>query len=173
MPRLFSWKVILYLLFAFMLDVSVMPVLWPGDARPVFLYLAVLYSAFEWNWFKTVRIALAVGLLRDLTGTQPLGLETIVLVSVSFLTGYITRKIEKKSLSGRAVISGIYTASVLIFTFLFAVFIGSSYPFSGRVVAIAVSAGFWNGILAPVFFIFSHRWFLGRLPNLRQYELFR
>ena len=172
MPRLFSGKVIIYLLASLILDLSFMPVFRFGMVQPVLLYLVVLFAAFEWEWFKAVRIAFAAGMLRDLTGTLPLGVETCVLVTASFVLGYVIQKIERNSIFMRCLISAGYVFAVTLTAFIISAFLGFPYHLSWHVLNGALTTGLGTAVLAPIFFTFSRRWFHQQVSSLKQYELF-
>ena len=94
MPRIFSFKVALLVLFLFMIEVSVLPVHALESPRPVLTYLFVLYVGFEWHWKKTLPAALLIGILRDGVTLQPLGAETVALLIASLGFNLYVQKVQ-------------------------------------------------------------------------------
>lgn len=114
MPRLFSAKVVFFILLLAALDMSVFPAFSSGYGGPVLLYLFVIYVAFEWHWTKTVVAAVMVGLVRDSLTIQPFGIETISLFLSSLGLNFYIQKVENRSTGARLIGTFLFTASVLL-----------------------------------------------------------
>jgi len=171
MPRLFSAKVILFLLFLAVLDSAILPVFQIHSIAPSFLYLFVCYAAFEWGGLKTIYAAFWAGLIRDFLGGGLLGAEATILTGLAFLLDFSVQKIEKQ-------FPGIY----FFITFLFIFLAGTlelllacvgALP-AGRIenyMSLVFFTALYTSALLPVFYFLTDRWF-GRLDT-KQYELFR
>ncbi len=172
MPRLFSTKVILHLLFILLLDWIFLPPLKNGFFQPVLLYLAVLYAGFEAHWRNTVQLALAAGFLRDALSSQPLGVETAALFAAAFALSYFVKKIDRQSLIIR-----LFTGFIFIFAVNLSILVLSSLldfvhlPF-GKCLNVSMSGAVSTVLFLPLFFFLSDIWF-GEKSPLKQYELFR
>ena len=171
MPRRISWKIIFYLLFLFLLDWSFVPLFAPGSFRPSFLYLAILYAAFVWQRSYLFPVALAAGLLRDLAGSQPLGVETAVLLSAAMLLDFLIHKIQRDSQLVKMATAFLFSfcssaASLSLFIILSAPPNMNPYSFF-----FCLHSALATAIVSPVFFYFTSLWFHDRTP-LKQYELF-
>ena len=171
MPRLSSPRLIFYLLFMITLEVSLAPLFPEAAPRPAFLYLSVLYAAFEWVPAKTFRMALAAGLLRDLATGQPLGVETAVLVSLGLGLGFIVQKIEREFFIMRFACTFLFIFFADLGVSILSGFYGLAYGLSGRITAISFGNALVSALVMPFFFSLSRRWFKDRV-FLKQYELF-
>lgn len=172
MYRLISGKVIVFLLVCLALDVSFMP-LFRSDLfyPPVFLYLAVLYTAFVWHGQHTLGIGLAVGFLKDLVSLQPLGIETVVLGSASFALVLIVQSLDRESFLNRFVTCFIFVLSVSFLIWGISGFLVSSSRISWYPVYACLILALSTSVAMPLFFYFAGRWFKDQQP-LKQYELF-
>lgn len=170
MPRLFSAKVILYFIFLFVMDVTILPVFQIQCASPSLLCLLICYSAFEWGPERTVYVAFWAGLVRDLLGSGLLGVEAGLFVGMALLLNLVVQKIERE-------FPGMYFLITFLFIFLAgAVRLLFSYTgelplamvghYLGRVSLVAL----YSALLLPVFYFVTDRW-LGQ-SHIKQYELF-
>lgn len=171
MPRAFPGKIILYLVFMLMLDVTVMPAFFTGLFRPIFLYLWVPYVAFKWNWRYSVPMAFVAGILRDFTTVQPLGVETVVLVSCAIGLALFTQKIERESLLMQMFVVFSFVFLVLSTILILSGFLVSGHPVGSYGILVSLTAAFSSAVIAPVYFALTEWWFQGR-SGLKQYELF-
>src|SRR3989338_6263347 len=126
MPRLFSAKVILYFCFLLLLDWVFFAPLKSGFFQPVFLYLMALYAGFEGDRRQTFRFALAAGFLRDALSTQPMGVETAVLLAAALLLSFFVKKIERRSSITRIIIGFIFVFTVNLFVLALSNLLGFS-----------------------------------------------
>lgn len=171
MPRIFSARVIFYLLFLLVLELSVLPFFRIGVFQPVLLYLMVLHAAFQWGWEKTVPMAVAVGILRDLTGSHSFGLETVALVAASSLLDLLVQKIERDSQVTKIGIGFLFVFFVSNLVVLFSGFLGRGEGISGYAFWVSAGTAFYSAAILPVFFFVTGRLFHDRMA-LKQYELF-
>lgn len=171
MPRIFSAKVILYLVFLTILDGTIMPVFRIGPVYPSFLCLFVCYVAFEWGHGKTVYVAFGAGLARDFLGTGVLGMEATVFVALSLALDFLVRKMERE-------FPGMY----LMITFLFIFLAGAcrllleylgDLPLEafGNYLGLIALTALYTSLLLPLFYLMTNRWF--HHTTAKQYELFR
>lgn len=171
MPRIFSAKVILFFLVMLALDVSLMPAAGVPAFRPVLLYLAVPYAAFEWQGARTVQAGLLAGFLRDLVSGLPLGVETVVLTAAALVLENFCLKIDRRSTAVRLVLVFLFVFSVSISTLALSVFLGCPAPLGWPEIGASLGAALAAAVFSlPVFFL-AARWF-GAQRFLRQYELF-
>ena len=172
MPRVLSAKVVSFVLLLWVCDICIFPSLFEsGFMRPVLTYLIIVYAAFRWDWRKTAGLALFVGLLRDVTGSQPLGVETAVLTSSALVLGFLAQKMERDSFVVRvlAVFLFVFFDSLLIL--FLSGFLNFTNEFSGFFFLMIVSSAFLTALISPLFFYLTGKWFKDHLP-LKQYELF-
>ncbi|HXV28052.1 MAG TPA: rod shape-determining protein MreD [bacterium] len=172
MPRIFSGRVILYVLILLVLDLAIVPFFRIGVLQPPLGYLLILYAAFQWDIRKAVPTALAVGISRDLVSSQWFGLEMICCVSAAFLLELAVQKIEHTDFAFRAGIAFVFIFLIEILSLLL------SNPFAGDTnrfwvgFGTAVGAAAYACVILPAFFYLSARWFRDR-PPVKQLELFR
>ena len=172
MPRLFSSKVIFYLFFLLVLDVCVMPMIHFGSARPVLLYLMIPYAALEWHWQKTLAMALAVGILRDLTGSHPMGSETTVLLAASLALDLMVQKMDRESTLMRLGLTFVLVFGVAVLTLFLSNLVGISAPVSWPALWVSLGMAAATTCVMPFFFYATAWWFHDR-SLFKQYELFR
>jgi rod shape-determining protein MreD len=172
MPRILSGRVVLYLVFLLVLDLSVTPLIRVGGFRPILQYLVILYAAFQWGWEKTIPMAIGVGILRDLTSSQILGLETVSLVFVAFLLDLLVQKIERDIFFLRVLAVFLFVFSVLMMNLILSNFLTDIPRFSWYEIGIAVGTSLYTAAVMPLFFYGTRYWFHDR-TFLKQYELFR
>ena len=172
MPRILSTKVILWLGFLLLLDWSFLPPFKSGFFQPVLLYLMILYTAFEWHWRHALRFAFAIGFLRDVLSTQPLGVETTVLFAVTLALCFFVQKIERRSVIMRGLVGFIFIFAVSLFVLVLSNLLGFAGHALWQCFAIAASMAFSTVLFLPVFFYAAGRWF-GEKVFLKQFELFK
>lgn len=169
MPRLFSGKVILYLLFLVILDVSLMPDF--GIFRPVLTYLWVLYVAFH-HPSETLPVSVLAGLLRDGVSSQPLGTETAALVMVSMGLLFVMQKLGHQFFPMRLALTAVFVFSGMLMNLMLSSFLSSAPQFSWAAVFSCFAAAFASTLAMPVFFYGTKKWFHEGSRDLKQYELF-
>jgi rod shape-determining protein MreD len=169
MPRLFSGKVILYLLILLILDICLMPAL--GAFRPILTYLWILYIAFHVP-SEILAAAVLTGIFRDLFGSQPLGIETAGLVAVSSGLLFFMQKLEREFFPMRMAGAMIFVFSALLMNLTLASFLSPTPQFSFAAVGACFASAFISGLIMPVFFFITDFGFKDSVRNLRQYELF-
>lgn len=172
MHRLFSGKVILYLLFLLVLDICFIPLFHFQLLRPVFLYLMIVYAAFAWHGRNGIEIGFAAGVLRDLASFQPFGIETAVLSLSAWMLVAITHQIDRNSFILRFAITFLFVLFVSTLNLVLPVFLASSRNFSWYSWSACWVMAFSSALVMPFFFHFTARWFQDH-SSLRQYELFR
>ena len=170
MPRLRSGKVIFTLFFLLTADFCLVP-LAHLPVPPVFLYLLIPYAAFRWHWEKTVPLAIAIGLLRDLAGSQPLGAETAALAAVSAGLDFLILKIDRGSFLMQFAACFLFIFLVMALTLILSGFLGSAAGLSWKSLGIALGAALSTAAAMPFFFYLNALWFRERV-SLKQYELF-
>ncbi len=172
MPSVFSAKVLGYLLLLLAIDVCLTPFLGIGLMRPIFLYLMVLYAAFIWHWAKTIPMALAVGFLWDVTGSTPLGVQTVSLVLAAWLLDLFVQKAEREAFVIRLIAAFLFVLLASLFTLGLTDFLGAATPAFGVAMALSLVTALTSSALLPLFFHLSARFFQDRMV-LRQYEFFK
>ncbi len=172
MPHLFSFKVISYLLFLTVLDVTLCPVLRIHAVYPSLLYLLICYTAFEWGNRKTIYVAFWVGLFKDLLGGGPLGLETSILVVMSFALDFVVQKIQREFPGIYLLITFLFVFLSLMFKMIIAYFLEWLPMVSWEYMEAILFKALYTTLLLPIFYFVTERWF-GNQSFLKQYELFR
>ena len=132
----------------------------------------ILYAGFEWHWRHALRFALAVGLLRDALGSQPMGVETTVLFAATLALAFFVKKIERRSLIMRMITGFIFVFAVNLFVLVLSNLLGFSQQSLGQCFALAGVAAGSTVVFLPFFFFLTAMWFEEK-ALLRQYELFR
>ena len=169
MPRLFSGKVILYLLLLMVLDVCLMPAL--GPFRPILTYLWILYVAFHAP-SETLAASVMIGVLRDLAGSQPLGIETAGLAVVSTGLLFFMQKLAREFFPMRMMGAMIFVFSALLMNLILANFLSPTPQITLYALGACVASAVVSALLMPVFFFITDYGFRDSVRNLRQYELF-
>lgn len=172
MHRFVSVRMTVYLLLLLVADLSVSDGVKIFDVRPVFLYLLVLYAAFEWGWQQTVPAAFAAGLLRDLAGLHYFGLESLSLVLAAIVLGIAVQKVERDSLVMRLAVGWVFVFSVHVLFVIFAAPFTNILGMTWHNLLVAGATAGYTVAWLPVFFFATSRWFQDRL-FLKQYELFK
>ncbi|MFA6601030.1 MAG: rod shape-determining protein MreD [Candidatus Omnitrophota bacterium] len=171
MRHALSGRIIFYLFFLLILDLCFVPLAALHFVRPSCLLLVILYVSLEWQWERTVTLALLVGLMRDAVGSHPFGIETAVLVSASVALDFVVHKIERRSWLMRLAVTWVYTFTVFSSLLLLSGFFGYREFLTREAFALCFQAAFYAALAMPVFFLFTSRWF-ARRQVIRQYELF-
>jgi rod shape-determining protein MreD len=171
MHHALSGRVIFYLFFLLIIDLCVSPLIAADAVRPVFLYLMIIYAAFEWQWERTFALALFVGILRDATGSHPFGIETTVLVLTSLALDFVIRTIERKSWLVRFMVTLLYVLSVSVGALILSALLGYRQYWTWQSLMLCFQTALYTGMIMPFFFYFTSRWFTRR-HIVRQYELF-
>ncbi|MDD5670666.1 MAG: hypothetical protein PHN49_03400 [Candidatus Omnitrophica bacterium] len=172
MPRIFSGRVILFLILLLTFDVTVTPIFRFGDVQFFLTYLLVLYATFQWGWQTTIPMAILVGLMRDFLGTQSLGIETCSLLFASILLYLLVQKIERESLSLRMMITFIFVFCTLLVNLFLSNYLSGAMNVTWYHLAVAFGSALYTVLIMPVFFHVSAKWFHDSAV-LQQYELFR
>ena len=172
MPRIFSGRVIGYLLLLLVLDLSVLPFIRVGGIQPHLLYLIVLYAAFQWGWQRTLPMALAVGILRDLTGSHLLGLETGSLILASVILDLLVKKMVRESTLLRFSTALIFVFCASLFHLILVSFLSGTNYVSWHRCYLSLGTSLYTAACMPIFFYLTARWFYDRVP-MKQYELFQ
>lgn len=172
MFRLVSWKILLTILGLFALDAGVSQDFAIGGYRPIFLYLFILYSAFTWGGDQALFIALFAGILRDLSGSQTLGVETVSVVFWAIVLDSILLKISRDSQGVKFILPFFYVFSVLLLNLGFSTFLNQKdamIVFEG--IPKAFFTALYTAIVLPVMSGLFGVWFQPQ-KRTRQYELF-
>ena len=98
MSRLLRGRVLFCLGVLLLFDLSLGSVIHIQSVRPIFLYLMIVYVTFAWGFGKAPLLAFWIGILRDLSGSGPMGLETTILFSATLLLDFLVHKIEREFL---------------------------------------------------------------------------
>ena len=169
MPRLISAKVLGYFLILAVLDVSVIPAIHLGAARPILLYLVVIYAGFEWHWTKTLPVTVGVGLVRDFLSSQLFGIEAASLVTVSFGFNFFIQKVQTSGLGVRMVGTFLFVFLTLNLTIILQDLLGKELSLTGALLSSYFLSALLTALLMPFFFMLTRRWFQERHP-LRSYS---
>ncbi len=171
MSRIFSGRLILYLLFLLVADFCFAPAFHLGLIRPILLYLLIFYSAVCWGWEKTLPLAVAAGLLRDFSGSQSFGVETVAAVLGAFCLDFSLQKIDRESFVIRLGTAFLFVFLMTGLVLVMSAFLGARTPSFGLGFALCLGTGIYSAALMPFFFQLTARWFRDR-GSLKQYELF-
>lgn len=172
MYRVFSDKVIFYLFLLHIIDIVIAPVLRVGMVQPVFVYLLIVYAGVHWGGGKAIHISLLGGLLRDMTSSQFLGMETLTLSSLSLLLEGSLQKVDKESSTAKFGLCFLYVFAACSVTLVLTCLSSSEISISWAAFMSAVYTAFYTACLMPIFFWFTSGIFHDK-SALRQYELFR
>ena len=154
------------------LDETLAPVFRIGDNRFILTYLMIVYVAFQWSWQLTIPAAFMIGLLRDFSGTGPIGIETSSLIVSAILLDFTVQKIERDQLVLRILSAMIFTFTVFLIHYLMAGFLTGINFNVWYYLTVAFGTSVYTGLLVPFFFFFSAKWFRDR-TNIKQYDLFQ
>lgn len=173
MPGLGSGKVIFFLFALLILDLTLVPALCFDSFHPVLAYLFVLFGVFESEPRKSLALAAATGLLRDLVGSGPFALEAVILVTLAFSLDRFLTKFDRGAMFTRIASAWVFvyltSAANIILTNLFR---ANASLGTVSVSHLAFQTATASALLMPVFFYLISHWFRVRLP-LKQYELFK
>ena len=172
MPRVLSGRVILYLLTLLVLDLAIVPFFRIGFAQPSLGYLMILYATFQWDIRKTIPVALAVGLLRDLVNSPWFGMEMLSCAAAGFLLESVIQKIERTALLFRFLISFVFILLIEILNLLLSNSLSGNSTGPGIRFGMVVGSALYSCALLPGFFYLTAWWFQDQLP-VKQYELFK
>ncbi len=172
MPRILSGRVIVYLLILLILDLAIAPFFRIGFLKPALGYLMILYATFQWGMKKTIPVALAVGLSRDLANSQHFGVETFSCVTAAVLLELVIQKIERTALFFRFFISFVFILMIQVVNFTLSYSVAGGSHFFWNSLGIGLGTAIYTCALLPVFFYLTAWWFQDRLP-VKQYELFK
>lgn len=171
MPRVITKRLIIYLVLWLVAEMTLLRPFWIGSAAPLPLYLMVLYACLEWGWKTTIPVAFCAGLMRDLAGSAPFGVETSALVLSSLVLDLMVQKVEHSILLFRFAIAVIFMACVLGISYMLTLVLGSRTVFVWNDLSIWIGSAVYSAVLYPFFFYLTARWFKDRRV-LKQYELF-
>lgn len=173
MFRLVSWKIFLTILGLFAFDAGVSQDFAIGGSRPIFLYMFILYSAFAWGGDQALFLALFVGILRDLSGSQTLGVETVSVVFWAIILDSILLKISRDSQGVKLILPFFYVFLTLLTNLGFSAFLSQK---DAVVVAEGIPSAFFTALYTAIVFPFMNGffnvWFQPK-KRTRQYELFQ
>ncbi len=172
MHRTLSGRVIFYLLFLLVMDMSVTPLIAIGTIRPLLIYLMIVYVALEWHWPRTFPIAVVVGLMLDCVGAHPFGVETVSLAAASFVLDFLIYTIEHNSWVMRFIITFIFVFSSMLMVWVLSSLLSDSDTIAWYSIVACLQAALYTTLIMPLFCSFTSRWFSKRSVVVRQYELF-
>lgn len=171
MPKLFSGKILITVLVLTVLDICLAPIF--GIARPLTAYLLIIFAVLDGvDGRKIAGLAVLVGALRDLSGIEPLGVETFVLFLSSLTFAYVVSKIEHESSLVQASIVFIFVLSVCVVRLALSAFLTGNNAIPTEFLFLSFVSAFSTAAISPAFFKFMKNWF-GKRRFLKQYELFK
>jgi len=171
-PRIITQRLILYMLLWLTAEMTFLHSLHLGAAMPLPLYLMVLYACLEWGWKTTIPVAFCAGLLRDLSGSAPFGVETSALVLSSLVLDLLVQKIEHSLMLFRMGIALIFLTCTLTLSYMLSLLFGVRSGYVPQDAAVIFGSAVYSALLYPFFFSLTSRWFKDR-RLLKQYELFK
>lgn len=171
MYRFISARFLIFVVFLLILEYTLFPFFLFLKGRPDFLYLMVLDYAFFNPWEKTPFFSLGVGLLRDFLGGHLFGIETLSFALTGYLLSLGVQKLERDNLWVRLGMSFLFVWLTETLSVGLAGWLGTSRGFTLDLMGTVFLTTLYTVALAPGFFWLTNRWF-GRLPFLKQYELF-
>lgn len=171
MSRSFSGKIIFFVLLLMGVDIC-----WAsaaGPFRPVATYLWVLYVAFHWPAKELLPTAIFVGILRDLTSSLPLGVETVSLAVVAVSLAFLLQKLQRDSFLIQWMAGAFFVLAVSFSNLFLSAFLGEGASLTWFSFLACLGASSATALVMPVFFWLTSRWFSREITALkRQYELF-
>jgi len=170
--RVFSNKVIVYLLVLLVVDLSIAPALRIHLVQPVFLYLLIIYAGFNWGWGRTLHIATLSGMLRDMTSSCFLGMELVTLSGLALILEAALQKMDRQSSLARITATFFFVYAACLGTLLLSALSGSGVKIDAQSIMFAFYTAVYTACVMPVFFWITSGLFHDR-SSLRQYELFR
>lgn len=172
MYRTLSGRVIFYLFFLLVVDLSVTPLIEVSGVRPLLSYLVILYVAFEWHWPRTFPIALFIGLLLDAVSSHPFGIQTVSLAAMSFVLDFLIYNVEHQSWTMRLLLTFLFVFLSTIIVWGLSSLLSDQGAVSWYSVVLCFQTAVYTTLITPVFFSFTSRWFSKRSVVIKQYELF-
>lgn len=153
-----------------------MDICWAAAAglfRPAATYLWVLYVAFRWPAKELLPTAVFVGILRDLTGSLPLGVETASLAAVAASLIFLLQKFQRDSFLIQWMAGAFFVLAVSLSNLFLSAFLGYGTSLNGFSFLSCLGVSAATASIMPVFFWLTSRWFYRETNGLkRQYELF-
>ncbi len=170
MPRFLSPKVLIVISALLILDLCFSRewVLF----RPIFLYLWILAVLYLGSDRQAIAAAIFIGILRDLTGSQALGVETLTLVSLTFSFLWLLQKMDREAFLMRELMTFTYTFFAMIFNLILSGFLSTEQQFSMGALMICFTSALATALIVPFFFLIVKRLIFPVSHSLRQYELF-
>lgn len=170
-PRVFSFKVIGYLIFLYVLDATLMPALKIGIFQPSLLYLMILYAAFKWHWRTIIPVSILIGIMNDFMSTTYWGIETLILGASAYVLFLFVRKIERYSMMMRVATTFVFILIVLMLKLIAEGIAEELTEISWIVLLDVFGMALASALVLPLFFYLSSFWFRDS-SRLKQYELF-
>lgn len=171
MSRVFTGKVILYLLVLLVCDLCLTPVVRTSALRPTLLPLLIPYAAFEWHPKRILPVAFLVGLLVDLTGAQPLGVATVAFVGAAWIFKIAVQKTERHWLLIQLVLTFSYLFVASAAALALSLWLGNFSAVSNAVVGTLAGSSLVSTAFFPLFVRGTRLWFRDA-ALLKQCELF-
>jgi len=165
--------VILFFFLLGVIDHAVLPAFRIGKVYPSFLYLFVCYASIKWETKKTLPVAFWAGLLKDLFGGGPLGVEAGILVAVAAVLDQIVRKVERNFPAIYIAIAFLFVLACETVKWMLAVFTGGAAGDVAAHLGSIAGMSLYTAVLFPPFEMAADLWFGKRFSSSRQYELFR
>jgi rod shape-determining protein MreD len=148
-------------LVAVVLQTTVISQIAVGGVGPDLVFLMVLFFALQRDTTLGLWTAFGLGLLQDIAGGGPLGLNAMILLCVAYAIGYVRRHFFKENVSAQVLMILIFTLfQQFLFFFWLNTLLGTSFRFQawiGR--ALVMSA--YHVILGPLLFRMLSRWIRG------------
>lgn len=171
MPRLFSARIVLFLLIVILMDLTLSPVFALGRLQFILSYLLVVYAAFQWGWKTTMPIAILVGISRELVGGELMGLEICSMIISAFGLDLIVQKLQRESILLRMGTVFLFVLVASGTKFILTLFLTSTHLNFWYYGVTLVGSGIYTAIIFPIFYFLAAKWFHDRI-NFKQYELF-
>lgn len=146
---------------ALLCQTVVMPAFDVLSWRPDLITLTVIGFALADGPQTGVRYGFAAGLVRDLaSGGGQLGLSSLVLLLVGWVTGQSRRYLTASPIGGQMAVGGIASAAALLFQGFLGVLLGVGQQGTLVLLEGTTVIGLYNAVLAPVVF-----WPLARIST--------
>lgn len=157
--KVFSPRTLLMILATYLVEVSVLPVIFQTTLRLSLTYLLILYVAFKWHWKKSIPVALLIGLLHDSTSSLPFGVISASLVFACLILNFAIQKIERYFLLMQVLTTFLFVLGVFWLQALFVFMLGSNMPSFGHALQVSFLGSLVACLIMPFFFSVSMRWF--------------
>ncbi len=154
------------------LDYCFIPALQNGAARPIALYLPVLYVAFRWPREKIAPAAMAVGLVRDLLSSGPLGVELTSLIFSGLLLDLAVQKMDRNSEPVKLAVTFLFVQTAFLIQWVLGGLLGFSQFMTWHALSVSFGSAVLTTVVAPLFYMAAGRLFRDDGSMLKQYELF-